>query len=252
MTQMFGAPAQPSGSHHYYSVDSLRKTVLIAEIPMPTRCAGGRAVVDVAQVTVCSTQFSDVVLLLLEGDANARTVRVDLTLRDQTNARVHVTSPGGRTPARARSARCSGGCSGPTRRGGRRRGEGGDAMRLPKRRGRNLGIPAFATKVSRPLAAPAIAAGAERSVPAGPHRGELWRRWREKLLKLRDDTSFSQVTPRLLWFACRWNRFDAIYTPFIGFFCSLHPLSSPQIGSWRRSRKRKCHFQEIPERWCSM
>jgi ankyrin repeat protein len=98
MTEMFGAPAQPSGPHHYYSVDSLRKTVVIAEIPIPTRCAGGRAIVDVAQVTVCATQFSDEVLLLREGDANARTVRVDLTLRDQTNARIHVTLPWGTNP----------------------------------------------------------------------------------------------------------------------------------------------------------
>jgi hypothetical protein len=98
MTQMFGAPDQPPDPHHYYSVDNLRKTVLSAEVPIPARCAGGRAVVDVGQVTVCASQFSEHVLLLYDGAANARTVRVDLTPRDQTNARVHVSLPLGTNP----------------------------------------------------------------------------------------------------------------------------------------------------------
>jgi len=93
VTQMFGSPAQPSSPFHYYSVDDARNTVLIAEIPVPRRCAGGRAVVDLAQVTVCSAQFGDAVLTLSEARASARTLTIDLGLSGQASATVTVSMP---------------------------------------------------------------------------------------------------------------------------------------------------------------
>lgn len=113
-------PDYPSGSV-VRPVRNRERGVLRAAVklrpPSPPPTTGGRTNVDIAQGTVCATQFSDKVLLLREGNANARTDRVDLTLRNHTNARIHVTLPWGTNPGSSTLCAVKRGLSRPYRTG---------------------------------------------------------------------------------------------------------------------------------------
>jgi len=85
LTSAFGTTVSPSGGNTYTGIDSFRKAVFIASVPIPHGCSGGRSVVDVGEVRVCSVRFdattmsgmSPSQLTLTTGGSSTR-VRVEL------------------------------------------------------------------------------------------------------------------------------------------------------------------------------